>query len=366
MKLREELCELEKNSYASDHIDLPEGGVDCSEGCNPYGYPKEIEKILGEFKPSRFSLYPHSMAAYNGICNFWKEQCELKKENIMLTDGSISALYIINNIFSVKGAKVLGIAPQFSDFTANVKLLGMDYYPVFLKEEDNYQMSAKALLEQLTDEISMVYIDNPNNPTGQVLNSQEIESILKKAKECDVCVIVDEAYGDFMPKENSAVRFLKDYENLIVVRTLSKGFGLAGVRVGYILASELLIRYMSKVTNPYQVGEFSRELTGAALTVGNHIKEHMEYFAKQKKELREMIGKNLRMAETCDTVPICLFYHKNPQTDLYRLFMEHGILAVPGAEFEGIGPSCVRLRMPRMEEFEALKKAVQEIDEAEV
>ncbi len=363
MKLREELCALEKNSYASDHIDLPEGGIDCSEGCNPYGFPKEIEKVLSSFDPSRFAPYPHSTAAYDGICNYWKEQCELKKENIMLSDGSIAALYIINNLFNVKNAKIMGVAPQFTDFVANVRLLGMNYEPAYMKRENNFQINVDELLDGITEEVSMLYIDNPNNPTGQILDEHDIQRLLEKARECNVCLVVDEAYGDFMPKENSAVKFLNDYENLIVVRTLSKGFGLAGLRAGYILASESLISCMNKVSNPYQIGEFTRELVGAALNSPNNITDHMKYFVRQKGILREFLGNCLEMAKTSDTVSICLIYHKDQKVDLYKRFLEEGVLTVPGAEFEGLNSSYVRIRMPKMEEFHVLQKAVERINE---
>lgn len=363
MRLREELHKLEKNSYASDHIELPEGGVDCSEGCNPYGFPKEIEKVLTTFDPSRFAPYPHSTAAYDGICSYWKEQCRLKKENIMLSDGSIAALYIINNLFNIKNAKIMGIAPQFTDFVANVRLLGMDYKPIYMNKENNFRIDVDEIIRNISEDVSMLYIDNPNNPTGQILNSDDIEKILKKTQQCNVCLVVDEAYGDFMPKENSAVRFLNNYENLIVVRTLSKGFGLAGLRAGYILASESLISCMNKVSNPYQIGEFTRELVGAALNSDNHIEEHMQSFARQKRILREFLGDNLEMAATGDTVSICMIYHKDTYVNLYREFLKEGVLTVPGAEFEGLNSAYVRIRMPKMEEFDVLKKAVEKINQ---
>ena len=362
VKLRRELEELEKNSYASDQLTLPQGGIDCSEGCNPYGYPRGIQNVMKTFSTERFSPYPHSMAAYNGIVSFWSRQYVLKKENILLTDGSISALYTINNLFNIKGAKVLGIAPQFADFAANVRLLGMEYLPVKLDRKDGYKIHIESLLDRLNSKISLVYIDNPNNPTGQVISSEDIERLLKKAEDYNVCVVVDEAYGDFMPKENSAVRFLAQYENLIVVRTFSKGFGLAGLRAGYILAAESLIHCMNKISNPYQMGEISRELVGAALTVENQIAEHMESFARQKRDLRRYLGENLFMAETCNTVSICMVYHRDLQVDLYHLFLKQGILTVSGTDFDGLDHSCVRLRMPAEGEYPSLLRAVQEIN----
>lgn len=364
-KIRKELQNIRKKSYADACALLPGEGIDCSEGCSPFGYPRKLRTVFERFDPDRFSPYPHSMAAYEGIRSFWRDQCDLKKENIMLTDGSICAIYIVNNIFNVPGAKVLGLAPQFAGYVSNVRLLGMEYIPVFLKRENQFEITPKDLEEKINDEISLVYIDNPNNPTGQIIEPEDLERILKKAKEHSVCVIVDEAYGDFIPKEKSAVRFLDKYENLIIIRTLSKGFGLAGIRAGYILASENLIRYMGKVSNPYQMGEIVREFVGAVLEGENDISSHMKSFAEEKQKIRESIGRNLMMAKTCDTVSVCMLYHRDRETDLRRLFYENGVLTVPGTEFDGLNSSYVRVRLPRPEEFPLLLKAVKNINEGQ-
>lgn len=365
-KIRDVLKHVRKKSYASDCVDLPEGGIDCSEGCNPFGYPDAVRTVLKTFDPDRFSPYPHSMAAYEAIQTYWKDQCKLKRENIMLTDGSIQAIYIVNNIFNIIGAKVLGIAPQFAGYASNVKLLGMEYLSVELKKENNYRIDVEELEGRITEELSLVYLDNPNNPTGQVLDNEEIEKILRKAKACSVCVIIDEAYGDFMKKEMSAVKFLKQYENLIVIRTLSKGFGLAGVRSGYILASENLIRYMNKVANPYQMAEIVRDITQLALTKENKIAIHMENFADQKCKIRALIGRNLRMATTCDTVSVCMLYHKNEKVNLQKLFYDQKVLVVPGTEFDGLNASYVRIRLPKDDEFPVLQRAIQNLESENV
>ena len=116
MKIRKELLEQEKISYAMDHIELPEGGVDCSEGCNPYGFPPECAEVLKRFDPARLGPYPHSDALYDAIREFWKDQIDVERHNILLADGSINALYIINNIFDTHNSVVLGISPQFTDY----------------------------------------------------------------------------------------------------------------------------------------------------------------------------------------------------------------------------------------------------------
>ncbi|MBR0380069.1 MAG: hypothetical protein IJH62_05855, partial [Mogibacterium sp.] len=87
MKIRKELLEQEYISYAMEHIELPPGGVDCGEGCNPYGFPPECEKVFREFDPARLGPYPHSDAIYDAIRGCWKDMIDVERGNILLTDG---------------------------------------------------------------------------------------------------------------------------------------------------------------------------------------------------------------------------------------------------------------------------------------
>ena len=363
LKLRDELLNMEKVSYAMDHIELPEGGVDCSEGCTPYGFPPEMLKAVENFDMNRLGPYPHSTAIFDGLCEYWKGQFFLEPENLFLTDGSIAAIYVICNIFNRPGAKVVGIAPQFTDFEMAVRLLGMDYQPVMLRKETNFTIDPDEIIAAIDEDTSLVYIDNPNNPTGQIIDSYAIGKILDKAAECNAAVVVDEAYGDFMPNQNSAAKFLEKYENMIMMRTLSKAFGLAGLRIGYIIAHKPVIAAMRKITNPYQVSEFARELGGEALRHSYHIWENIIDFAKMKREIKANIGNRLHIAQTYDTVSIFLLYHDDENVDLKEEFFKRGVLCVSGSDFTGLGKNYARIRLPKIDDFRVLYRAITEIDQ---
>ena len=90
LKIKEQLLEHDIISYAMDHIELPKGGIDCSEGCNPYGFPPECAEVLKNIDPARLGPYPHSDALHDAIAEFWKDQINVERDNILLTDGSIT------------------------------------------------------------------------------------------------------------------------------------------------------------------------------------------------------------------------------------------------------------------------------------
>ena len=400
MKIRKELLEQEKISYAMEHIELPEGGVDCSEGCNPYGFPPECAEALKQFDPARLGPYPHSDVLYDAIRDFWKEQIDVEHHNVLLTDGSISALYIINNIFDTHNSVVLGISPQFTDYYMHAEMIGIDYAPYQLKPQYNYKFDASEFMSMhyIADTFAyasmpaksynFIYIDNPNNPTGQCIDIEDIERIVRGALKKDITVIIDEAYGDFMPKENSAVQLFARYPNLAVVRTLSKGFGLAGLRIGYIIAHKELIGYMKKMINPYMVSELAREVGAVALRHPEFVEKSKADFVDMKAQIREVLtpstvrklkkhadaeyeevkihgasSGHLHMAETLDTNSLLLLYHDDKNINLYDEFLKRKVLVIDGYDFKGLDSNSARVRLPRMEEFPVLLQAIKEINE---
>ena len=377
MKIRKELLEVEYISYAMDHIELPEGGIDCSEGCNPYGFPPECEKVFREFDMSRLGPYPHSSALYDAIHDYWEDVIDVERGNVLLADGSICALYIINNIFDTHNSMVLGVSPQFADYYLHAEMIGIDYAPYQLKKEFNYKFDTYEFLAMhfIADKYAgaslpaktynFIYLDNPHNPTGQCVDIDEIEEIVAKALKKDITVIIDEAYGEFMPKENSAVQLFAKYPNLAVVGTLSKGFGLAGMRAAYIIAHKELIGYMQKMVNPYMVSELAREVGAEALRHPEHVGKSREAFAEMKAEIRELLdapGGHLHMAETLDTNPLMLLYHDSKDIMLSDEFYKRGVRVIDGYDFKGLDSTSARVRLPVKEEFPLLLKAIREIN----
>ena len=402
MKIRKELLERKLITYAMEHVELPPGGIDCGEGCNPYGFPPECERVFREFDPARLGPYPHSDALYDAIRDYWEEVIDVERGNILLSNGSIDALYTINNIFDTHNSVVLGISPQFTDYYRHAEMIGLDYAPYQLKKEfnykfDTYEFIAMHFIADRYASASMpfksynfIYIDNPNNPTGQCIDIDDIEEIVAKALKKDITVIIDEAYGDFMPKENSAVKLFAEYPNLAVVKTLSKGYGLAGLRIGYIIAHKDLIGYMQKLVNPYQVSELAREVGAEALRHREHVDRSAADFAEMKEEIREVLTPSvvkkskkgegedaeetvrkvpgpasgrLHMAETCDTVSLLLLYHDDEEIMLRDEFLKRGVLCIDGYDFKGLDSTSARIRLPRKEDFPVLLKAIREINE---
>ena len=360
MKIRAQYLK-EQKSYAQNTPQVTEQTLDCSLGVNPYGPPQCALDAARSFDPAHLGDYPHNHAVHDAIIRHWKDQVSLSPEQILLVDGSVSGIYLINALFADPGAQVLGFIPSFTDMIVNVELQGMRYTGVPSTAPDGRE-DVDALLAAMSADTSLVYIDNPNNPTGQLLPRAELVRVLERAEALGVYVLVDEAYGDFVSREESILSQLPHFPHLLVLRTFSKGFGLAGLRGGYIVAAPELIGYMSKASNPYTMGAFSRVVAAAAMEDGTYPASHGADFSAIKQALRDRTGHRLTMLYTDDRVPICSLRHSDPSADLPQLLFQHGVLTVSGAEFDDMDASAVRLRVPCPEAAEPLLRAVEAVD----
>ena len=186
----------------------------------------------------------------------------------------------------------------------------------------------------------------------------DVERVAAAGLEKDAAVIIDEAYGDFIPPDESAACLLDKYENLIVVRTFSKAFGMAGMRAGYIIASRFVCDSIRKVTDPYNMNEFARQMGAEALRHGDFALEHMDDFIKSKQMLRKATGNNIKMSVSDDRVPIALLWHVDESLDLAAALIEKGVVTVSAEEFDCLGRNAVRLRVPTIDKMEKVCKAV--------
>ena len=363
MKIKKSLLEMTSETYADDNAYIPEDAVDCTQGCNPYGNHPALLEIAKNAVVDMIYNYPHNQEIYEEIGKFWQPFAKVEKDNIIIADGSMGALNHIAGIFDEAGAKALSPAPTFTDATMAYKSRGIKYRYVALSEDSGYAIDVDALIAEMDEEDSVFYIDNPNNPTGQTVPLADIERIVAAAAEKDIAVIVDEAYGDFIPPEESAVCLFEKYDNLLIVRTFSKAFGMAGMRAGYIIASKFVCSNINKMSDPYNMNEFARQMGAEALRHGDFALAHVDDFVKSKQMLRDATGNKIKMSVTDDRVPIVLLWHVDPEFKLAEGLLKNGVVAVDAEEFDCLGANAVRLRVPRIEQMEKVCAAVAKLNE---
>ena len=226
--------------------------LDANE--NPYPFPAGImERIYEEMNSLAFNRYPDPMAVklrellavYTGV----------GPEGIMVGNGSDELILNIMLTYGT-GAKFVVASPTFAMYGLQGRVAGAEMIDVPRLED--FQVDAAALKQAAAGpDVKLVFICTPNNPTGNTVPRDVTEDIIRST---GAIVVVDEAYGEF--GGDSCIPLLKHYPNLIVLRTFSKAFGLAGLRVGYLLANPAIINDLLKVKQPFNLNVFPRRLPG--------------------------------------------------------------------------------------------------------
>jgi histidinol-phosphate aminotransferase len=376
LKQKEEIMpEYHVNDYISNYQlkdygknGTPSGALlDCSLGVNPEPVPDAVFKELGKINKDIIKHYPHDESVLEEIAHYYRNKCEtlswLTKDNMYLGDGTTDILHNLNVLCLNRGAKVLGHAPQFTAYVDQVNCLGAVYDSCKMIKDNNYLFVAESYMAQMTSNHSLFIVENPNNPTGQILKISDIEDIAARARSLGKILIVDEAYGDYMPLENSAINLIRNYPNVVITRTFSKGFGMAGIRLGYLIASNEYVtstlRQFKKVENQFNCNGIARSLGIAFLRSGAKIPDLISV-EKNKAKILKTVGK-MAVAATAPTTPLMTLYYNTSQPDFNLqtfLFDEVKLLTVSCSTYDQLDKRAVRLMLPNTENIDLLAQMI--------
>lgn len=264
------------------HSQFLSEGIFLNFNESPYDVPAELKKYMKDTIDSILvNRYPDtdSTKLIKAISKVYKV-CE---KNVVCGVGADEIIdYILASVIE-EGDDVLIPYPSFSMYTQFTILNGGNIIKVPLKEDFSYDVESikKKIIE---NKPKVVFICNPNNPTGCIMEKKDIEDIVKLSKGV---VVVDEAYADFSNKDISVISLVNKYTNLIVVRTFSKAYALAGARVGYAITNEELIDVINTVRRPYNLNVFSQEIATWAIKNYQIFKENAKKIILQRDVLRE-------------------------------------------------------------------------------
>lgn len=199
--------------------------------------------------------------------------CKVKAENVALGNGSIEVLDLIFQIFMTEPGKdeVVLLKPDYSAYVPRLTYFGWQIKYAQLTE--NLSESADQVMAAISDRTKFVLFSRPNNPMGFVMPEQEIRRMLNTGK----IIIVDEAYVEMADEGTSVSEWVNEYDNLIVLRTFSKGFCLAGIRLGYMLAHPEIVLYINRSRHIFNINLAAMMAGEAAM---DHLDEYRQVFRK--------------------------------------------------------------------------------------
>lgn len=333
--------------------------VELGSNENTYGpSPRAREVILDNLHA--LHRYPDPLGA--DLKKAIALRYSIKPEQILLGNGSHELLMMIAQVFSGPETEVIASQYGFAVYALAAQCAGAKLVVANALASDAEQSRGHdltALLAAVNEKTRLIYLANPNNPTGTWFSSNAFSGFMAKVPS-DVLVVVDEAYLEFVtvPELQSALALINQYENLIVARTFSKAFGLAGLRIGYIAANPECVAVMERVRESFNVNLLGLAASEAALKDEPHLQWVVEKNAAERKWLMEQFEhRNLKCGPSQTNFILVDF-----QKDSAVIEAQCVAKAVVLRPMRGYGlPNCLRITVGNRDENRQLLTILDEV-----
>ncbi|MFP4631074.1 MAG: histidinol-phosphate transaminase [Candidatus Acetothermia bacterium] len=258
------------SSYDSTRVDA-EIRLDKNE--SPFSLPGEIrDRVFEEIRDLSLNRYPD--ATSDELRRKLADFHDLDRSNVVLGSGSDQMISYAVQLFP--GNRAVIAPPTFSMYRFYSELAGFEIKEVPLAED--YELRLGEIKNNL-DDAGLVFLCSPNNPTGNRVKQEKLIELLETGKP----LVLDEAYVEF--SGDSQAKLIEDFENLIVLRTFSKGFGLAGARIGYAIAAEKTAEKLLRVKPPYNLSSISARIAEVALENYGVIQERVDLIVEERERI---------------------------------------------------------------------------------
>ncbi|MEV4242684.1 histidinol-phosphate transaminase [Streptosporangium canum] len=251
---------------------------------SPYGpLPSVVEAIAKA--ASEIHRYPDPAAT--GLTEALAERYGVPPEHVALGPGSVTVAQQLFETVSEPGAEVIYAWRSFEAYPLLADLAGATSVRVPLLGETHH---LDAMAEAITPQTRMIFVCNPNNPTGTVVHAAELAAFLDRVPE-DVLVVLDEAYREYVRDADvtDGLTVYRDRPNVAVLRTFSKAYGLAGLRVGYLIADEPVAAAVRKTIVPFAVNHLAQAAAVASLAAEDELLERVDTVVKERTRVREAL-----------------------------------------------------------------------------
>lgn len=326
--------------------------LDFSVNTNPLGIPTSVKQALQEAIEAS-ARYPdihaeqlkETMARHLGV----------KKEGLLLGNGASELFLAICHAIQPK--KVVIPVPSFYgyEYVANAVAAEVTYYET--KMETAFQIQ-EDFCSFLTEDVDLIFLTNPNNPTGKLWNEEMLQRVLDHCRKKKIIVVLDECFLDFTEQGKSMVYTKMSYPNLIIVRAFTKIYAIPGVRLGYLYCEEgELLHAIEQQLPEWNLSTFAQAAGSACVEEKTFVKESKQYVKTEREFLEQRLEK-LGLQVLPSDANFLLIQSKIPW---YERLLKRGILIRDCSNFRGLKKGYYRIAVKTREENERLLKEMEEI-----
>lgn len=325
--------------------------LDFSSNVNPLGSsPNVFKTIKNNLK--FLNIYPDSNSL--DLKKFIQKYTKIPKSQIVIGNGATEIIYNFCKAFLSSKTSVLIPIPTFEEYEVAAKLVGAKI--VFFKTMD-LQKNIDHFITKLPKN-GCIFLCNPNNPTGILLCKNEIRKIINAAKKKNSLVFLDECFIELVPDHNeSIISWIKNYDNLFILRSFTKSFGLAGIRIGYGLGPKNLISILNDIKIPWNVSGLAQQAASSAISNPNYLKKTRKLIKSESIFLKRKISKLKNFEMYDSSTNFILIKSKLKSETIQKKLLKNKILIRDCSSFRGLDKFHIRIAIKtRKENLKLLKE----------
>lgn len=340
--------------------------MDFSVSTNPYGPPRGV---LQAIRNGLWLVGSYPDPDPKELKGLLADQIgNVKAENITLGNGSIELIYLFAEAFLDSGHEAIIPVPTFGEYEIATMRAGSKPKFVEYRLFNNQPLGAKDVEKAVTDRTRLIFLCNPNSPTGLMLPQDEIIEIIRFAEKRDILVLLDENYVDFVDEEKmySMAEHVMEFSNLFVLKSLTKFFNLVGLRIGFGVASRDIVNILDKVRMPWNVNNLAVVAAKEAVRDRDFMKKSRSLVSRE----RAYMLRQLQRIKWLDVHPsdanfflIKITKDGLTSTQLKEKLVMNRILVRDCANFRGLNDGFFRVSVRRHSDNKALLKSLQQFTE---
>lgn len=340
-----------RHVYAKLGLETPEQIMDFSENCNPDGPPQavldswpELATHLQNYPDPSGEPFLSRVAAYHGV----------SVDAVLVGNGAAEVLSLIAERY--RGKRAIIIHPTFSEYEATLVAKGVEIERVIASEADGFALPVRLIEEKLI-ETSVLYICTPNNPTGVMPTGSVLLSLIERAGEVGCEVVLDEAFIDFVDESRSFIPKVKDFQHVIVVRSMTKMYAIPGIRLGYAIAQPDVIASLKSGAPHWNVNGVAAIIGAVCLNEVEYRERAIRHAAEQRADMAAfLVSYNCVVTDSLANFLSFRLRDGLDARELYAEMLARGIVLRHSENFVGMDGRWLRIGMKSVLELDELKR----------
>ena len=331
--------------------------IDFSSNINPLGFPTGIKSLLKK-NTSVINRYPDTHSS--NLRKIIASRIGVHEKNIIVGNGSTELIYLLPRVLNPRTALIL--QPTFTEYQASLKSMGCTVRHLPLDERTQFSVKIDDILP-LLPKVNVVYLCNPNNPTGILVKRDDLKFLISKAAKRGVLLVVDESFIDFSGEESLADEAVKR-KNLIILKSMTKFFGIPGLRLGYLITQGKIVARLNKHKEPWSVNVLAQRVGEVCLNDDHFYDNSREFVSRERLYLYTQLNdiKGLKVYDSSSNFLLSKIVKNGlSSTEIYNTLAREGLLIRDCRSFRGMGTKFIRIAVKRRKQNQLLIKAIRKI-----